>query len=158
MNRDGLCKVAEEVNKELGASIKVNTKSTFAGLMEGITEAVEGYEGKAVLSQKTLDFLCEKEVDVPAQIKVKIKEVKAAPAKPAKEKKEKVAGEKKASADEYGFRVGSASSRAAELIMSGKDRKHNASVIEKEFGKSFIVAEGRIKIIERELKARGFLK
>lgn len=73
MNRDGLCKVAEEINKELGASIKVNTKSTFAGLMEGIKHVVENFEGKAVLSQKTIDFLCEKEIDVPAQIKVKTK-------------------------------------------------------------------------------------
>lgn len=86
MNREDMCKIANEINKELGASIKVNTKSTFAGLMEGITEAVENFEGKAVLSQKTIDFLCEKEIDVPAQIKVKSK---AASGKPAKEKKEK---------------------------------------------------------------------
>jgi hypothetical protein len=114
MNRDGLCKVAEEINKELGASIKVNTKSTFAGLMEGITEAVENFEGKAVLSQKSIDFLCEKEVDVPAQIKVKTK--KAVVQKP-KTVKGKVAGKEK---DKYGFIVGSTNNKIASDFSTGK--------------------------------------
>lgn len=88
MNREGMCKIAEEINKELGAEIKINTKSTTASLIDGMREAVENFEGKAQLSQTAIDFLCEKEIDVPAQIKVKTKTTSV---KPAKEKKEKTA-------------------------------------------------------------------
>lgn len=90
MNREGLCKIAEEINKELGATIKINTKSTGSGLIAAITEAVESFEGKASLLKSTIDFLCEKEIDVPASIKEKSKT--ASPKKEAKPKKDKGPG------------------------------------------------------------------
>lgn len=72
MNREGLMKIAEEVNANLKPTnpIKINTKSTFETLMGGIKEIVEAFEGKAALSKSTIDFLCEKEVDVPANIRI----------------------------------------------------------------------------------------
>lgn len=72
MNREGLMKIAEEVNTNLKPTnpIKINTKSTFETLMGGIKEIVEAFEGKAALSKSTIDFLCEKEVDVPANIRI----------------------------------------------------------------------------------------
>lgn len=72
MNKESLMKMAEEVNSNLQVDppIKANTKSTFESLFTGIKQAVETFEGKARLSKATIDFLCEKEVDVPANIKI----------------------------------------------------------------------------------------
>ena len=65
---------------------------------------------------------------------------------------------KQAGSDKYGFRIGSASSRASELIMGNASDDDAAKIIEKEFQKELRVAKGRVKMMRRALHRKGFLK
>lgn len=125
MNREGLMKIAEEVNANLKPTnpIKINTKSTFETLMGGIKEIVEAFEGKAALSKSTIDFLCEKEVDVPACIKILDKSQKKASVKKAKAEKETSA---------FGSRMGSQAAYIDSFLSKGKK-----NIDEEEIAKAF---------------------
>jgi hypothetical protein len=96
--RDDLIRIVDEINKELNPdpAIKVVSRTTSSMIISEIKEVVEAFEGKATVSQKTLDFLTDQEMDVPADIRAKTK-ASASAKKSTGEKKapKKEAGEKK---------------------------------------------------------------
>jgi len=83
---------------------------------------------------------------------------KKAAEKPATKKAAEKPATKKAEGetmDVWGFRIGSASHRSAELIMAKESVESSAKKIMKEFGKTESVAKGRVKKIIWALGKRG---
>lgn len=136
----------EELNNfiEIEDRIKVNLEATEESLIKGIEMIVELLETGDSITQKTLDIICDLEIDTPSDLKI-IKE---------KSKKKKPNGREK---NKFGFVVGSASQVASDLIMEGKVEDAIVSTIMADFKKEERIAKGRVKIIKRELKKRGFL-
>lgn len=167
MNTEQLRSAAVDLNSSLGLEPKINTRLPKEELQKKVAEAGELLEDGDKIQQSTADVLLELEVDVPAGVKTgKAKVAGTIPPGPntekpkAKEAAKPKAKEKKETtgANKYGFMSGSASGDVSEFIMDGKSEADTIKMIMKDHGKDERVAKGRYKIIQRELKKRGFIK
>ena len=166
MNTEQLRKAAADLNNALGLEPKIGTREPKEELEKKIKKAGKLLEDGDKIEKNTMDVLLELEVDVVAGVKVAKgtsgkTDKKEEPKNKKAETKDKEKPQKKEAAEstnEYGFRAGSASGDTSEYIMKGKSEKETVEMIMDSHGKDERVATGRYKIIERELKKRGFLK
>lgn len=114
ISRDKLVYVAKDFNENLGLDpeIKVTTKTTVKSLMNDIKEVVEELEDGDVITQKSVEILCDLEFDLPAKLKIKKPSSKKSGKKTAA-KKSSTAKKPSSSADvdAYGYRKGTKNSQ-----------------------------------------------
>lgn len=149
-------KTKEQLVEEFVAAVNGIPDDKETGEWTGPLEVAEYYN--------TITETVQEEKPKPEKVEKPPKEKKAPKEKkekPKKEKKEEDGKEEKTphktgmNLDEYGFRVGTASHRSAEMIMAGSYTKDAAAkVIEKEFGKEYRVALGRVNLIVAALKRK----
>lgn len=115
MRKEQLITMVEEINNNLHPEIPIkhNTKSTFDSLIQEMKRVVENFSGKAGLTRATIEFLCEKEVDVPAEIKIMEKKV-------MKKQTTKKQTDKHQETDQFGYRKNSKRSSVATDMTTGK--------------------------------------
>ncbi len=144
MEKAKLQAVAAELNDVLGLDPVINVDAAEAEIEDKIKEAVLLIEKGDKVSSDSVTALVELGFTEHLTACGLIKKVKAE-------------GGAQKGMDAWGFREGSASHKAAEMIVGGASKEDAVKTIMEEFQKDERVATGRYKIILSALKKRGFV-
>jgi len=160
ITKQGLIEALKDLNEMLEPDPPLDFECEEELLIQQLTEAAALLEASDRIDAHTDLVLKKYAVEHKASIK-SVTETSMAGKKSKPEKvsvkKEKVSVKKeKAKTDEFGFRENSASAFAASLLKEGVTIEEATSQISKKFKKDKRVAEGRIRIIIRAVKSKGF--